>query len=130
MQLFADVLDVNGVRAGKGPLIRIRSARVQRMLDGAGSISISVPSTDSRTAEIQHKRRLVLYGYQFGAMRELGRGIVDVIERNSTATERALSVSGPDILGELKYSNTLLGRKLESLSINQAASTLMDITQE
>lgn len=130
MQLFADVLDVNGVRAGKGPLMQVRSARVERLLDGAGSVSITLPSTDPRTAEIQHKRRLVLYGSQFGVTREIGRSIVDVIEKNSTANDRQLMVNGPDILGELKYSNTLLGRKLEALTLSQAAAALTDITQE
>lgn len=130
MRLFADVLTAAGVRIGNGPLMQVRSASVRRALDGAGDISLEVPSTDPRVAELQHKRRLVLYAEQFGKTREIGRSIIDVIEKSSSGSERRLSISGPDILGELKYSNTLPGRKVSGQTISQAVASLTDITLE
>jgi hypothetical protein len=110
--------------------MNVRSATVSRVLDGAGTVSLDVPLTDARAAELQHKRRIVLYLNQFGKVREIGRGIVDGIDRIGSEGDRRLTATGPDILGELKYGNTLFARKVSNQTISQAAATLTDIMQE
>ena len=47
MRLWADMYNAAGARQGGGP-VALRSASVTRVLDGVGSITITVPGTDGR----------------------------------------------------------------------------------
>lgn len=132
MRLFAHILNPDGSRVGDGPLVTLRSASVTRALDGAGSVQIDVPGTDRRAVELlRNKRRTVVYTQGFdGQLREIGRGIIDDIDRGDTAAGWTMNASGPDILGELKYSNTLFKRSYNQKTISEITSGLIDIMIE
>lgn len=133
MRLWADVLTPAGAKVGDGPVMALRSASVARVLDGAGSVSIEVPGTDKRAIELlQSKRRLVIYAQdtENGAAREIGRGVIDDIDRGDAAGGWTLSAGGPDILAELKYTNTLFARTYNQQSIASVVSSLVGLAAE
>lgn len=132
MRIVATVLNADGTVVGDGPLVTLKSASVTRALDGAGSIQIDVPGTDRRAVELlQNKRRIIAYTLQpDNSLRELGRGIIDDIDRNDTAGGWTMSASGPDILAELKYTNTLFNRSYNQKTISEISSGLIGIMTE
>ena len=79
--------------------MQVRSARVERLLDGAGSAFDYAPSTGSSHRRDPAQAALGAVRIAVHVTREIGR-IVDVIEKNSTATTAVSTVNGPDILGE------------------------------
>lgn len=127
MRLWVDVLDASGARLGEGPLTELSSASVSRTLDGAGSVSVETKGTRRALALLQNKRRMVVYVEQFGQVRELGRGIIDNITRSAAARGNTLSADGPDILGELKYANTLLARSYNQQSLSAIVGSLVGL---
>lgn len=127
MKLWVDILDASGARLGEGPLALLKSAFVSRVLDGAGTVGIEVVADRRAVALLQNKRRMVVYVEQFGEVRELGRGIIDNIARSAAASEQTLSADGPDILGELKYTNTLLARTYNQQSLTTVAGGLVGL---
>ncbi len=135
MRLWAKVLKPDGSAAGDGPLVHVLSASVSRILDGAGSFSMSVPGTQRRALELlQAKRRVVLYAQNAAAdgspVRELGRGIIDDINQNDSGSGWSMSVGGMDILGELKYTSVLLNRFYNQQSVTDIVTSLVNITRE
>lgn len=125
MRIWADVLDAAGNKLGEGPITSVISARVTRKLDGAGSVSITVPGTDSRAVDLlQNERRLIVYGNLGGSKREIGRGIVKSRSIQENESGWRLQAEGPDTLHELKLKNTLLAREYDLDTIEDVIDDL------
>ncbi len=62
MQIWADVKSSAGVILGEGPLTNISAASVSRVLDGAGTVSITVPVGDPRVIDlVQNERQITIH---------------------------------------------------------------------
>lgn len=124
MQIHVEIQDASGAKLGE--LHQLVSASVTRSLDGAGSFDFSVPSTDEHAALLTNKRRAVVYLDYMGVnRRELGRGIIDNVSERDTGNGWTTSASGPDILTELKYTTTKIGREFANQTISDITSTLV-----
>lgn len=127
MKLLVDVLNAAGEKQGAGPIRDILSASVTRALDGAGSFDFTIAATNENASLLVNKRRVVLYMEYLGIYREIGRGIIDQINHKDSPGSYSISVSGPDILSELKYTSTLLGREFNAETIGDAVNTLVGL---
>lgn len=128
MRVWADVYTPGGSRYGDGPIRTIRQASITRTLDKAGSFTISLPETDTRAIDLlQNKRRLHIFGEQFGVTRELTRGIVEGMSAQETANGYSLTVDGPDVLEELKFKSVLVGRKYEAQAVQAVVDDLLGL---
>jgi hypothetical protein len=89
MQLWADIYANDGLtRLGKGPVLTLTEARVQRALDEAGSLSFGFPASDARALEMcQNERWARVFVEHDGLVRELGRGIIRKVEYNGGQSE-------------------------------------------
>ncbi|MBZ0296083.1 MAG: hypothetical protein K8L99_26220 [Anaerolineae bacterium] len=129
MQIRVDVYDADGVKVGEGPITTVIRASVERMLDGAGSISFSVPAHDTRAADLlQKERRVRLYVDDFGEnLREVGRGIIR--KRNYKASEGQweLTIDGPDMLDELKRRTVGINEEYENQTVKSIVEGLVDL---
>ncbi len=128
MQIWADVFDAAGNRLGEGPITSIGSAKITRVLDGAGEISLSLPLTDGRVNDlITNECRVTLWLYQAnGDKRELGRGILRKLN-GKDANELTLSPNGPDQLDELRRKSVLLARIYNGTAVNTAVAALVGL---
>jgi hypothetical protein len=105
MRLFLDVLDTDGNVLGEGPLENVSRWKWTRKLDAAGSISFTLPVTDSRlqmyaiSPLFKVGRRVRMWGEMGGQRASLGEGTIRrVTVDDATYT---LTAEGPDLLGEL-----------------------------
>src|SRR5690554_4622439 len=97
--LRVDLYDLSGNRVGNGPLRHVVNASVSRVLDGIGSVSISVPMTDERAIQLlQNERRVRIYVQPQNTPREIGRGIVRNIRIQPRESGSLLIADGPDDL--------------------------------
>lgn len=99
----------------------ILDAEVTQKLDEAGTFRVRLPLTDPRTAEAQVGRIWRHY-------RE-GEGLVfaGLIEDARKQPEDTLEISGPTILAELLYKNTLLNRQYSSVALNTVIDGLLTV---
>lgn len=125
MRIWADVYNAAGERLGDGAIQTVKSADVSRVLDGAGTISLSVPLNDDRAMELlTNEARIRLYAEFDGVTCEIGRG---VIRERSLSDERGgknMSVKAIDDMDLLKRYNTFLAR---SYSAQSALSIAQDL---
>lgn len=125
MELWADIFDASGNRLGPGYIKTLLSAKVTRVLDGAGSINFRVPLTDERAIALcVNGNRAHLFTHWNGVTREIGRGIIHRVNVTETAANRTLIVSGPDDMYEVSQRNTFLGRQFDNVAIGTIATTL------
>jgi hypothetical protein len=127
VRLQVDILNAAGVKQGAGPITDIISASVTRAFDGAGSFDFTLLAANPNADLLVNKRRVVLYLDYLGTRREIGRGIIDNIESKDSNGSEMTSVSGGDILNELKYASTLIGRELDNVTISSALTTLIGL---
>lgn len=125
MRLWVDVLDADGERIGPGPVVAAQTATVQRVLDGAGGWSLSLPAGERRHLELLREgNRVVIWGEQLGAARRLGGGQIEEVTLRAAADGAVMMVKGPDRLAELKHASTLLNRQYTNTPIATVASDL------
>lgn len=114
MRLRATVYDPAGTQLGF--VDEITQASVERALDGPGTISFSAPALAlNARALFKTKYRVKLTLEQYGISRELGTCVIDDAAEKDSGTTWGQEYSGPDILTELKYESTLLGREYAAL---------------
>lgn len=91
-----------------GPVV-VRSAKVSRVLDGAGTISLSVPLSQDRASELfQSTRRVEIYTDRYEVPRLVGRGFIRTIKKDVTGDGFLLTCDGPDFVGSLdRHTSTL-----------------------
>jgi len=100
----------------------ILGAEVTQKLDQAGSFRVRLPLTDPRTAECQ-------VGRVWRHYRE-GEGLVfaGLIETVNKQPEDTLEISGPTLLEELLYKNTLLNRQYTNRDVRDVVDDLLSGT--
>lgn len=129
MRLFADVYNAAGARQGAGPVILL-SASVSRVLDGIGTVQITVPGTDERAlALLTNEARARLY-FQLNdgsSVRELGRMIIRQLSASGTPDAWSLAATGPDELDELTRINTKMSRKYSADTVSDICSDLVSL---
>lgn len=126
VRLWADVYDASGNRLGDGP-VALRDASIKRVLDGVGSVAVTVPGTDARAISLlvnENRIRIYYRPTDAAATRELGRGIVRVITAQGTTSDFSISADGPDDLDELTRRSTLLGRKFSGQTTSAIVNSL------
>lgn len=125
MRLWVDVLNADGERLGPGPVVAAQTATVQRVLDGAGGWSLSLPAAEQRHLDLLVEGHYVaIWGEQNGALRALGGGQIEAVTLRGAVDGAVMQVKGPDRLAELKHASTLLGRQYSSAPIAAVASEL------
>lgn len=127
MRILVDVFDAAGNRVGSGPVENIQSVTIRRELSGAGEISINAPASDLQALEnLTNERRIKVYGWNTASAgkRLMGEGIIRKVGIREDASGIYLSVSGPDVLDELKRINTWLGWQRNNQSV---ASIINDL---
>lgn len=127
--LWADVYDASGARLGEGP-VALADASVTRVLDGVGSISLSVPGTDARAVSLlQNEARVRIYyrASDDGPTRELGRGVVRRLRASGATSDFSIIGDGPDDLDALTRKSTLLGRTYSAKTVSQIATGLVGL---
>jgi hypothetical protein len=102
--------------------LSVLDAEVTQKLDEAGTFRVRLPLTDPRTAEAQVKRIWRHY-------RE-GEGLVfaGLIETVNKQPEETLEISGPTLLEELLYKNTLLNRQYSNRDVRDVVDDLLSGT--
>jgi len=124
MKLWLDVCDTHWVKTGSGP-IAVQSVTVDRLLDGAGGLSIDCVATDERTlAELTLEKRMKVYVSDDSGTRMIAKGVVRRRDKGFTSGGLSLSVSGPDSLDDLKRYSVLLNRQYVQLPRNEVFASL------
>jgi len=124
MNLWLDVCDTHWVKTGTGP-IAVQSVTVDRLLDGAGGLSIDCVATDERTlAELTLEKRMKVYVSDDSGTRMIAKGVVRRRDKGFTSGGLSLSVSGPDSLDDLKRYSVLLNRQYVQLPRNEVFASL------
>ena len=125
MRLWVDVFNAAGERLGPGPIVAVQTATVQRVLDGAGGWSLSLPAADRRhLALLTEGNYVTLWGELGSQMRALGGGQIEAVTLSGGTEGAVMQVKGPDRLAELKHASTLLGRQYSDAPIADVASDL------
>jgi len=126
MRLLCDVYDAAGTRLGAGPVQTLQSVSVQRVLDGAGTITFSTPTSDARALELLTVRRRVrIYAETLDTVREIARGVILQRRFTENASGASYTFTCADNLEELKYVNTLLGRAYKQARLDTTINSLM-----
>lgn len=125
MRLWADIYNAAGARQGDGAIQTIKGADVSRVLDGAGTISFSVPLNDDRAMTLLvNEARVRLYAEFDGATREIARGIIRNRGLSHERGGKNMSIQAIDELDLLKRYNTFLGRIYTAQTAQSIASSL------
>lgn len=129
LRLWVDVLDNAGVKTGEGPLVNVEQARIARVLDGAGSITLEVPGTDERVARLaQNERRVRIWADGHTGKRMIGGGRIRKIRgRHHPDSGWSVTLDGPDDLDDLRRKSVLLGREHEAAALSSVVSELVDL---
>ena len=108
-RVWAEVYSAAGERLAY--IENIESASVTRVLDGVGSVKLSMPGMDEKALTyLTYEARVRVYVHQNGATREAGRGIVRRPLTTDTPGGTTFVVDCPDELTEFKDTSVLLGR--------------------
>ena len=108
-RVWAEVYSAAGERLAY--IENIESASVTRVLDGVGSVKLSMPGMDEKALTyLTYEARVRVYVHQNGATREVGRGIVRRPLTTDTPGGTTFVVDCPDELTEFKDTSVLLGR--------------------
>lgn len=128
-RVWAEVFNSDGVRLGVIP--DIEAVKVTRILDGAGSVSLTLPGMSERALTLlTYEARVRVYLEQNNAVREVGRGIVRKPVTTDTPGGTTLTVDCPDELCELKDISVLLGRSYGDdapVSLESVVSSLVGL---
>lgn len=128
MRILCDVYDASGNRLGDGPVMTLQNVTVQRILDGAGTITFTAPASDARAIYLLTVRRRVrIYAETLDTVREVGRGIILKRRFNDSANGATYTFTCADNLEELKYANTLLGRAYQQQTLSTVVNSLMTL---
>jgi hypothetical protein len=100
MHWWLDIEELDGTKAGPGPLRSATSFEVTRRLDAAGKFKAKGSLSETRASMVQAKRRVRAWGLVDGTATDLGAGIIDKI---GVDVDLKLDLSGDDLLRELTY---------------------------
>lgn len=124
MKLWVDVCDATWTKMGAGPVL-VKSATIDRVLDGAGTISLECVATDERTLEtLTNEKRVKVYLSDDAGTRLIAKGVIRNVQKTFSQGGLTLSVSGPDSLDDLKRYSVLLNRQYTQLPRNEVLASL------
>lgn len=128
MRIQVILYDASGQRIGK-PIKTATSASVTRALDGAGSISISLPGTDETILDtLQNEVRARIFVEEYGRKpRELGRGILRNLDYVDEPGGWSINASGPDGLDELKRRSVKYNRTYSDQTVAAISTDLVGL---
>lgn len=122
--LYAEVYYPSGQRAGYGPVL-VKSASINRTLDGPGSYSCEVNYTQENEALLKIERRI--YIYKTNGDNEdrifLFAGVIRKARRKYSVSA-SISVDGPELIDELKNTSVLLNRQYSEAPLSTVAQSL------
>lgn len=128
MRILCDVYDASGNRLGEGPVMTLQSVSVQRVLDGAGTLTFSTPASDARALELLTVRRRVrIYAETLDTVREIGRGVILKRRFSEGQGGATYTFTCADNLEELKFGNTLLGRIYKQARLDTTVNDLLTL---
>jgi len=126
VKIWADVYDASGTLQGEGPITNIVEATITRVLDGPGEIRLTLPAADNRVQDlIANERRVKIYAWQNETTREIGSGILRLVEGESSVSGVRLAISGPDQLDELRRANLWLAAIYDGDTISDVLSSVI-----
>ena len=118
MELFAiDVLDSSGNVLGAGPLYNVMSAELTTELDKAGSISVTVPATDSRAIALISSGARLRIRNNAGIV---GQGLIQTVSINTSDDVSTYTFTGLDLLGELNWLTCGYNRMYDNANVETA----------
>jgi hypothetical protein len=120
MTLWADVLDTTETVVGTGP-ISLVSASVTRLIDGSGQFKIDCNADVKGRETLVAGRSVRIWCDIEGASRLMGEGYISKVGAGGDK----ISISGNDLLEELKWSNTLRNYQIDGDTVQQAVSDLV-----
>ena len=127
MMLWVDVCDTTWTKTGVGP-ITVKSATIDRLLDGAGTLSLECLATDERTLEtLTNEKRVKVYVSDDAGTRLIAKGVIRDVQKTFSQGGLTLTVSGPDSLDDLKRYSVLLNRQYTQLPRNEVLSSLAEL---
>jgi hypothetical protein len=131
MKIWADVYDpTNTTRQGAGP-IALMDATIKRVLDGPGTVSITVPLWEKRAVDLLIVKRVVRV-YTDGsqatnyAKRQIGAFVVDDVNRGDDGN-KSMTASGKDLLSLLRNKLTGLGRTYDDQDGGTIITSLLSL---
>lgn len=131
MRLWADVYDpTNTTRQGAGPIALV-DATIKRVLDGPGTVSITIPIWEKRAVDLLTVKRVVRV-YTDGsqatnyAKRQIGVFVIDDVDRGDDGS-KSMTASGKDLLSLLRNKLTGLGRTYDNQDGGTIISSLLGL---
>ncbi len=126
-RLWLDVYDNSTLlRLGEGPVFNVVNATIRRPLDGAGTFRARCSATDKRALDLLDVNRIVrIWGDDEFGIRLRGQGIITHWKLTESPTGVGITISGPDILEELKRKNTQLARIYNQKTLQFIADDLI-----
>lgn len=103
MTFSIDIERQDGTRYGPGPIRSATRWQTRKRLSLTGAVEMSAPATDDRTSLLRLRRYMRCHGTRAGARTELGLGIIDTIDMDTTG--RSLVARGFDLFRELGWFN-------------------------
>lgn len=123
-----DIYDAAGNRQGPGPITTVRNVTITRRLDGAGSVSVTVPGTDARVvALVENEARGYLRIDRGDGLVDLERFIMRQINLQIDNDDVAMVIDGPTELDELKRKSVLLNRQYGASSAATVGAVVSDL---
>lgn len=128
-RIWLDVYDESTLlRVGEGPVITVRNATVRRPLDGAGTFRVNCAAPDPRALTLLQTDRIIrIWSEDQGGIRLRGEGIITDWQLSESPTGVGFTISGPDILEQLKRKNTLLGRIYNQQTLEDVCDDLITL---
>lgn len=126
MRVWADIFSNQDVLLGTGSTLV--SASATRVLDGAGSFTLTFPAaSEALFSLITLENRVRIYVEQDEQPRYFGGGIIREMTVDESGGGAKVVVSGPDSLDALTRKSVLLGRKYENQFIDAIAADLVSL---
>lgn len=128
-RVWLDVYDNSTLlRLGAGPVFNVMNATIRRPLDGSGTFRVRCSAADPRALSLLQVNRIVrIWSEDSAGIRLRGEGIIANWKLTESPTGIGLSISGPDILEELKRKNTLLGRIYNQQTLQTVCDDLISL---
>lgn len=108
-----------GTKQGSGPVSNVMQCEIADRIDKLGSFKLTIPAMDDKAALLTQGREVRIHRDGEG---EIFRGIVEGRRWEVRGALPVLIVDGPDLLAELVYYNTQLGRQFDNRTPTQVIS--------
>lgn len=129
MRIWCDMFSPSGNPIGDGPIWSVISVKSSSKLDKSGVFTVSFPATDYRTASLlQIENRVKVYIRDSETTRLLVDGRIRDISLSEQSNQKLINISGPDLMDDLKRTNTLLARTYSNVTVSSVLSSLLELS--